>query len=111
MLSVLTALGGLLLTGVGFIAGRFFAESERILSDKRKQYLDFLSALPPLNDVYRDVDDEAFLESLRPAISRIPGVLFYCAPSVGQAIQILLQRYEEANSALCPESPPLVFAT
>lgn len=107
MMSVLTFLGGLLLTSVGFILGRFFSESERILSDKRRQYLDFLSVLPPLNDVYLDVDDGAFLEKLRPAIARVPSVLFYCDPAVAQAIAVLLQRYEEAHSVLGPESPPL----
>jgi len=107
VLSVLTFLGGIILTALGFIIGRFYAESERILSEKRKHYLEFLSALPPLNDTYDDTTEEEFVATLRPAIERLPSLLFYADKSVIMAWSVLQQKYFAAHARLSPDSPPL----
>lgn len=107
MLSALTFIGGLILTALGFIIGRFYAESERILSEKRKHYLDFLSALPPLNDAYNGTTEEEFVATLRPAMERLPSLLFYADNSVMIAWGVLQQKYFEAHAQLSPDSPPL----
>lgn len=107
MLSALTFVGGLILTALGFIIGRFYAESERILSEKRKHYLDFLSALPPLNDTYNDTTEEEFVATLRPAMERLPSLLFYADKSVMMAWGVLQQKYFEAHARLSPDNPPL----
>lgn len=107
MLSALTFVGSLILTTLGFIIGRFYAESERILSEKRKHYLDFLSALPPLNDTYNDTTEEEFVATLRPAMERLPSLLFYADKSVMMAWGVLQQKYFEAHARLSPDNPPL----
>lgn len=107
MLSALAFIGGLILTALGFIIGRFYAESERILSEKRKHYLDFLSALPPLNDTYNGTTEEEFVATLRPAMERLPSLLFYADNSVMMAWGVLQQKYFEAHARLSPDSPPL----
>lgn len=110
MLSILTFIGGLVLTALGFIIGRFYAESERILSEKRKHYLEFLSALPPLNDTYNDTTEEEFIATLRPAMERLPSLLFYADKSVPVAWGVLQQKYLEAHAQLSPDSPALAPA-
>lgn len=107
MLSILTFIGGLVLAALGFIIGRFYAESERILSEKRKHYLEFLSALPPLNDTYNDTTEEEFIATLRPAMERLPSLLFYADNSVMMAWGVLQQKYFEAHARLSTDSPPL----
>jgi len=107
VLSALAFIGGLILTALGFIIGRFYAESERILSEKRKHYLDFLSALPPLNDTYNGTTEEEFVATLRPAMERLPSLLFYADNSVMMAWGVLQQKYFEAHARLSPDSPPL----
>ncbi|MBF9052388.1 hypothetical protein GTA62_20560 [Roseobacter sp. HKCCD9010] len=107
MLGALTAFGSVAMAALGFLLGRFYAESERILSEKRKTYLEFLNELPPLNDTYLDATEEEFLESLRPAIERFPKLMFYADKSVLMAWGVLQQRYMEAHAALTPDSPAL----
>lgn len=107
MLSTLTFIGSLVLAALGFILGRLYAESERILSEKRKYYLEFLSALPPLQDTYNDTTEEEFIATLRPAMERLPSFLFYADKSVTMAWGVLYQKYLEANEKLTPHSPPL----
>lgn len=107
MLSTLTFLGSLILAALGFLLGRFYSESERILSEKRKYYLEFLNTLPPLQDTYNDMDEEAFIATLRPATELLPGLLFYADKSVTMAWGVLYQRYLVANENLHPQSPPL----
>ncbi|WP_065335279.1 hypothetical protein [Tritonibacter mobilis] len=82
MLGALTFVGSLILASLSFLVGRFYAESERILSEKRKHYLEFLSALPPLQDTYNDTTEEEFLTTLRPAMECIPRLMFYADKSV-----------------------------
>jgi hypothetical protein len=107
MITALTFIGSLIVASLGFLFGRFYAESERILAEKRKYYLDFLASLPPLQDTYLDISDEEFLAALRPAMERVPGLLFFADQSVVMASGVLFQRYQEANTALTPGSPPL----
>lgn len=107
MFSVLAAFGGLIMGSIGFLIGRFYAESERILSEKRKTYVDFLSELPPLNDMYLDTTDEELLIALRPAMEHLPSLIFYADANVVMAWDVLHQRYFEAHDALTPKSPPL----
>ncbi len=107
MLSILTFISGLALTTLGFITGRFYAESERILSEKRKHYLEFLSSLPPLDDTYDDTTEEEFIATLRPAMERLPSLLFYADKSVTVAWGVLYQKYREAHTQLSPDSPAL----
>ncbi len=107
MLSTLTFIGSLILAALGFTLGRFYAESERILAEKRKHYLEFLNALPPLNDTYNDTTEEEFIATLRPATERLPILLFYADKSVMMAWGVLHQKYFEAHARLSPNSPPL----
>lgn len=108
MLSTLTFIGSLILAALGFLFGRFYSESERILAEKRKYYLEFLSVLPPLQDVYTDATEDELTAALRPAMERLPSLIFYADKSVTMAVGILLQKYHEANAKLTPQSPPLV---
>ena len=57
MLTALAFIGSLIVASLGFIIGRFYAESERILAEKRQHYIEFLSALPPLQDTYKGLED------------------------------------------------------
>ena len=107
MLGALTFVGSLILASLGFFLGRFYAESERILSEKRKHYLEFLSVLPPLQDTYNDSTEEEFLTTLRPAMKCIPCLMFYADKSVILAWGVLQQTYLEANATLTPDSPAL----
>lgn len=107
MLGALTFVGSLILAALGFLVGRFYAESERILSEKRKHYLEFLSALPPLQDTYNDSTEEEFLATLRPATECIPRLMFYADKSVMMAWAVLQQKYLEAHENLNPDSPAL----
>lgn len=107
MLGALTFVGSLILTSLGFFLGRFYAESERILSEKRKHYLEFLSVLPPLQDTYNESTQEEFLATMRPAIELFPQLMFYADKSVILAWGVLQQKYLEANAALTPTSPAL----
>lgn len=107
MLGALTFVTSLILAALGFLLGRFYAESERILSEKRKHYMEFLSVLPPLLDVYNDCSEEEFLKSLRPATECSPRLMFYADQSVILAWGVLHQKYIEANAALTPKSPAL----
>ena len=104
MFEMLAIVGGLFLTSLSFIFGRFYAESERIMSEKRKSYLEFLSVLPPLQDVYDDTTEEEFLSTMRPAIERTPSLIFYADNSVMMAWRVLQQRYFEAHASLTPQS-------
>ncbi|AML50595.1 hypothetical protein [Falsihalocynthiibacter arcticus] len=110
MFSTFTAIGGMFMAAIGFLLGRFYAESERILAEKRKAYLDFLSELPPLNDMYLDTTEEEFLAALKPATKRLPSLIFYADKSVLLAWGVLQQRYLEAHNELTPESPALAPA-
>jgi hypothetical protein len=87
--------------------GRFYSESERILAEKRQHYVEFLEALPPLQHTYKDLEDADFMVTLRPAMERVPSLLFYADQSVASALVVLFQKYQEANAALTPSSPPL----
>ncbi len=107
MLTTLTFIGSIIIATLGFLLGRFYAESERILEEKRKYYLEFLSALPPLQDTYKDTNDAEFIATLRPATERVPSLLFYADKSVVMAWGILYRKYLEANIKLTPRSPPL----
>lgn len=107
IIGTLTFIGSLILAALGYILGRLYAESERILSEKRKHYLEFLSALPPLNDTYNDTTEEEFIATLRPAMERLPSLLFYANKSVVLAWGVLQQKYHEAHAGLSPDSPPL----
>lgn len=107
MLSTLTFIGSIILAVFGFLLGRFYSESERILSEKRKYYLEFLNALPPLQDTYNDTTDDEFIAALRPATERLPGLLFYAEKPVIMAWGILYQKYLEANTQLTTQSQPL----
>jgi hypothetical protein len=84
-----------------------FAESERILSEKRKLYSEFLNTLPPLNDTYLFETDEEFLQAMRPAIEKLPGFLFYADKSVTLAWSALLEKYQQAHERLDRQSPAL----
>lgn len=107
MLGAMTFVGSLILASFGFLIGRFYAESERILSEKRKHYLEFLSDLPPLQDTYNNSSEEEFLCALRPATMRIPCLIFYADQSVIIAWDVLHQKYLEAHAKLTPDSPYL----
>jgi hypothetical protein len=107
MLGALTFLGSLIVAALGFLVGRFYAESERILSEKRKHYLEFLSVLPPLQDTYNSSTEEEFMSTLRPAVESIPRLMFYADNSVISAWSILYQKYVVAHTNLNPNSPPL----
>ncbi|MGY9039169.1 MAG: hypothetical protein ACKVLA_15250 [Rhodobacterales bacterium] len=110
MLSSMTFIGSIVLAVLGFLLGRFYSESEVILSEKRSHYVKFLSALPPLQDTYKDAPDEEVLASLRPAIELIPSLLFYADTSVLIAWRAFHQRYVEAHEQLTPQSPALAPA-
>jgi hypothetical protein len=58
MVAALTFFGSLVIASLGFLFGRFYSESERILAEKRQRYLEFLSALPPLQDTYKNLNDD-----------------------------------------------------
>jgi hypothetical protein len=45
-------LGGLLFTAVGFLIGKTFSQSEKILDQKRKCYEDFLRVCPAPNEAH-----------------------------------------------------------
>ncbi|KZY44014.1 hypothetical protein A3731_10725 [Roseovarius sp. HI0049] len=107
MLGALTFVASLIFASLGFLIGRFYAESERILSEKRKYYLEFLSALPPLQDTYNDSTEEEFLTTLRPAMECIPRLMFYADKSVILSWGVLHQKYIEAHATLTPDSPAL----
>ncbi len=107
MLDTLTVVGSLILASLGFLVGHFYAESERILSEKRKHYLEFLSTLPPLQDTYNDWREDDFLTALRPAMECAPLLMFYADKSVLVAWGVLQQRYLKANATLTPNSPAL----
>ncbi|MCL7408288.1 hypothetical protein [Marivivens donghaensis] len=107
MFGALTFVGSLILASVGFLFGRLYAESALILSEKRRNYLEFLSVLPPLLDTYNNSTDEEFLTSLRPAMEYFPRLMFYADQSVILAWGVLQQRYIEANATLTPNSPAL----
>jgi hypothetical protein len=107
MLGTLTAIGSLILASLGFIVGRFYAESERILSQKRTHYLEFLRVLPPLQDTMKDTTEEEFLNTLRPAMNYVPGLMFYADKKVMIAWNVLYRKYLEANDSLSFDSPAL----
>jgi hypothetical protein len=107
MISVVTLFGSVIMATIGFIFGRLYAESERILAEKRKVYLEFLSALPPLQDMCLDRTKEEYSAAMRPAIERLPSLLFYADKSVLIACGILQQNYDEAHTQLTTESPAL----
>ena len=107
MTGILTFLASLILAALGFVIGRVYSESERILSEKRKYYLEFLSVLPSPLDTYNDTTEGEFTITLKPAIERLPSLLFYADKSVIMAWGVLYQKYLVAHANLTPQSQPL----
>ncbi len=87
--------------------GGFWAESERILAEKREAYLSFLSVLPPLNDTYQDTSEQEFCETMRPATEQLPKLIFYADKLVMMAWGMLQKRYFEAHFELSSSSQAL----
>jgi hypothetical protein len=109
MLSTAGFIGSLLMAVVSFFIGKFYAESERILQEKRQLYMHFLGLLPPLNDTYLETSEDEFLETLRPAVLDSPKLLFYADNLVVMAWSALYEKYCHAHqnlNALSPEQAP-----
>ncbi len=107
MMATLTFVGSLVIAAIGFLFGRFFAETEKILSEKRAAYTDFLSILPPLQDAYVVGEEDKIIAALRPAVMRVPKLLFYADASVLKAWDSLHKAYHDAYSNLSEDSGPL----
>ncbi|MEM1301731.1 MAG: hypothetical protein AAGH17_04040 [Pseudomonadota bacterium] len=107
MLGLLATLGGLVLAILSFLAGRIFAEFERILAEKRGLYLAYLKDLPPLNDAYIDRTHDELMHAFASATDRLPSLLFYADTSVIMAAKAFMEKHHDAHEVLSPQSPPL----
>lgn len=103
---MLSIIGSVILAAIGFILGKFYAESERIIAEKRKYYVDLLNILPPLQDSYKDTSEEDVMLAMKPAMDRMPGLIFYGDQPVIIAFGVFVQKYYAANESLTPQSPP-----
>ncbi|MCT4683890.1 MAG: hypothetical protein N4A39_09170 [Roseicyclus sp.] len=108
MLSFLLGVGGLVLTIVGFIAGRAVSESEKILAEKRRVYEEFIKACPNLSkgtSVLHGFESEEYQEMQS-------ALLLYCAPAVASAVQqYILAVQEELNEGFDPNEPTVTENT
>lgn len=107
ILSALPFIGSLLLAAFSFFIGRVYSETQTIMAEKRKQYLEFLSLLPPLQDTYNDMTEQELMTRLEPAIINLPSLMFYADTSVLAAWEVFHEKYLEAHEQLTPHSPPL----
>lgn len=102
----LTLIGTLILTAIGFLLGRFYSETERILSEKRKFYVEYLNSLPRIEVSFRDISKEDFAQLLEPINSLFPKLSFYADKHVMKAYQNFFHSLWHAHLALSPDSPP-----
>ncbi len=107
MITALVSFGGLLLSAVGYVIGRSFAESEKVLSEKRRIYEEFLRRCPEPNEAYENLSDDEVAARAKLIAQLHPVVSFYASPSVSIAIGRYYQLFEEADNILTPSSPPL----
>ena len=104
-MEILLSLGGLTVAIMGFIAGRVFSESEKILSEKRRIYEEFLRVCPEPTVAY---DDDAEVQFLTDELLRIKSVLMlYASSEVLLALQAYTEEYGRAASILNSGSPAL----
>lgn len=102
----IVAVGGLLLSVSTFILGKNFAETERILADKRRIYEEFLRILPRPNEAYI-VTDQDMIAIQHRIEAAFPTLLFYASPAVTFAVSEYLVAFEAAAEVLTPDSPPM----
>lgn len=106
-MTAIGVLGSALLAALGFLLGRLYNESERILVQKRRVYEEYLRVLPTPNSAYKDMDDSAYQNTIAPSLDATPVLMLYASPTVAAAASTYLQAYEEACELLSPTSPPL----
>lgn len=106
MIGLITFIGSIMVAAFGFVLGKFYAETERILSDKRRIYEELLSALPSLQITYTNIDDASLESALKPAHDKLPKLLLYADQPVIKAYLAMFTSYWTAHSALGPHSPP-----
>ena len=99
MTAMLLTLGTLALSIVSFVLGRIYAESERILAEKRRVYERFLLALPAPMAAYDDVPDEANL--LAQAQELMPAFLLYASGGAAQAVTVYYNKFQRASEGSC----------
>ncbi|SMC80675.1 hypothetical protein [Primorskyibacter flagellatus] len=93
--------GALLLSALSFLFGKIFAQSERILDQKRKAYETFLTRCPAPDEAHTNVD----LKS--PEFQRSAGLLtLYSSPKVTLYAAEYFQKFEEAQPELVEISEP-----
>ncbi|MDQ7775763.1 MAG: hypothetical protein Q4615_07600 [Paracoccus aminovorans] len=107
MISALVSVGGLLLSVIAYLLGRQISEPEKILSEKRRIYEEFLRRCPEPNEAYLDLDEEKAATRLREFAKLHPIVSLYASTNVSIAISRYYQLFDAADRELRPDSPPL----
>jgi hypothetical protein len=107
--TLLTFLGSALVACVGFLFGRIYSETEKILAEKRTLYTEFLASLPNLHIAYQNMTDDDFKGALEAAHNKIPKLLFYADPQVMIAYDNFHKCFWKAHAALGPNSPELAL--
>jgi hypothetical protein len=107
MFWLLGSIAGLIISMVSFVLGRVFAQSETILSEKRRVYEEFLRACPKPNDSYTTFDQDQTDSRFDQMMGVYAVLMFYAAPSVAHAIKHYLGAFAEADQQLNPESAAL----
>ena len=94
----LTVIGSFLLTALGFIIGKMTSETEKILSEKRSFYLDYLSVIPDFEKVHKFNSEEKLDELTREIKDRFNKLVFYADERVLLAYEnFYLSLYEARN--------------
>lgn len=86
---------------------RIFSQSEVILADKRRVYEAFLSKCFLPNDAYVNLAPDLQVERHK-VLSEVHGpLLLYASQNVIFALSLYIQKFEEAEKVLSPDSEPL----
>jgi hypothetical protein len=107
VITALISIGGLLLSALTYMIGRSFAESEKILAEKRRIYKEFLRRCPEPNEAYRTLTKEEIAVRNKVVSQLHPIISLYASSNVSIAISRYYQLFDEADKALDASSPHL----
>lgn len=106
-MSAILSIGAFFLSAAAFLVGRVFAQTDTILSEKRKVYSTFLDHFPTAQTVYEEWSPETEMARKAAFDRSIPKLQIYCAPKVAFAVSKYLEEFEKADRLLGPESRAL----
>jgi hypothetical protein len=91
----------------GFLLGKIFSESEKILADKRRVYETYLTQIPNPSSAFGIENDTQLIDSWRKANFYLPVLLLYASPSVSLAVTRYQRAHAVAAEKLTLASDPL----